>query len=349
MTSAAKPKTSLASKFIAGICIALMVVLLAAFAGVNIFVRTTYAGFYQHATRETPIPGTNDGFIVQDLDHLKNGTWLFSGYRSSGASPVYLLRADGTTAQITVTRPDGTTYDGHGSGITSNDEYVFLTDDEGLLALDLTAVENASDGATIQATGRRALEFAPAFMNIERDTLYLGNFYHPEAYETPDHHRMDTPGGDWNPAIMYTYPADTAGPLGYAEKAHCVYSIPARIQGMCITDNDQIVLSQSYGLASSHLLVYDASHLPVGTLAAAPDALEDESVTFEADGQEAPLYYLDSLSLKHEVLAPPMSEGIESLEGRIFISCESASDKYLFGKLYGANAVYALDASSIGD
>lgn len=37
-----------------------------------------------------------------------------------------------------------------------------------------------------------------------------------------------------------------------------------------------------------------------------------------------------------------MSEGIEYHDGRIYISEEAASNKYIFGKLYGAGVVYSL-------
>ena len=89
------------------------------------------------------------------------------------------------------------------------------------------------------------------------------------------------------------------------------------------------MLSQSYGLATSHLLAYDATALvPVGT--------------FVADGAEVPLYSLNSTNFTREVTTPPMSEGIEFHDGRIWVSYESASSKYFFGKLYGAGQVYAL-------
>ena len=37
-----------------------------------------------------------------------------------------------------------------------------------------------------------------------------------------------------------------------------------------------------------------------------------------------------------------MAEGIESYDGRVYVSDESASNKYFFGKLYGAGVVYSL-------
>ena len=50
-----------------------------------------------------------------------------------------------------------------------------------------------------------------------------------------------------------------------------------------------------------------------------------------------PLYYFDSTNLVSDLSAPPMSEGIEYHDGRIYISEEAASNKYIFGKLYGAS------------
>lgn len=340
-------KQGRAPKVIAGVFVALMALLLVAFFGVNAFVRIVYGAFYADAAREFPIPGTDEGFIVQDLDELEDGTWLFSGYVSSGVSPVYALHADGTVAKISIARLDGSIYDGHGSGITSDASHVFLTDDEGFLVFDIADLQNAGSGATVHAIGRRALEFAPAFMNIEDGSLYLGTFYHPGSYESPDAHKMDTPGGDWNPAIMYAYPEDEKGAFGFADQAACAFSLPARIQGACTTDDGQMVLSQSYGLASSHLLVYDLTGAMEGAVSgdatgAASAVAEEQGALFMADGREVPLFFLDSANLVEDIVAPPMSEGIEWHEGKVYLSCESASNKYLFGKLYGAGVVYAL-------
>ncbi len=332
-------------KVIAGIVLGLMALLLVAFAGVNIFVRVAYEPFYAASERALETPGLNEGFIPQDLDCLEDGTWLFSGYQTGGGeSFVWYLRPDGESGKLAVRRADGSAYDGHGSAITSDGTHVLLTDGEGYLVFDEAAMDQARELGEMQAVGSVDLEFAPAFMNIEQDALYLGNFYHPVVYETPEEHHLDTSSGEQNPAIMYAYEADPAGPYGYAPQASFAFSIPARIQGMCLTDDSQLVLSQSYGLASSHLLVYDLTALDV-------DAIEElpEASVFMADGREVPLFYLDGLSLVQDITAPPMTEGIEWHEGRVFIANESASDKYLFGKLYGGGAVYALNLSQIED
>lgn len=298
--------------------------------GLNIYVRVTYSSFYQEAREEFVEPGLNEGFIPQDIDYLNWGNcWLFSGYMGNGlASPIYKELDDNTYAKLTISMPDGSIYDGHGSGITSKGEYVFLTCEEGYLVLDAQTIVEAVDGDIIPALAKCDLDFSPAFMNVENDTLYTGNFYYPVAYETPEHHHIATADSQENPAVLYAYPADPESEYGFSSTASCVYSIPGKVQGICFTGGT-IVLSTSYGIASSHLLVYES------------DRLVQEGL-FTADGLEVPLYILDSRSLIEDIVAPPMTEGIKTHDGRIYISNESATNKYIFGKLYGATRVYSI-------
>ena len=299
--------------------------------GVNAYVRVAYAPFYEAATDEFPLPGLDAGFVPQDLDYLDEaGAWLFSGYQAKdGPSPLYRRDADGTVARLTVALPDGSSYQGHGSAVTSTDDYVLLAQEGGYLVLDAREVAAAPDGAALQPVGSVEMDFSPAFMNVEDGTLYAGDFYFPGDYETPAHHRIVTPDGTENPAVIYAYPASDAGRFGFAERAERVYSIPAMVQGVAVTADGQMVLSCSYGLRSSHLLAFDLGRTTVDG-------------AFVADGATVPLYALDSRSLAADLKAPPMTEGIESHDGLVYVSEESACSKYLFGRLYGAGVVYAL-------
>lgn len=327
----AKPRRPRPLKVVA--IVAAVVVGLAAVAlvGANAYVRVAYAPFYERASAAFPLPGIDEGFVPQDLDYLDLAdAWLVSGYMADGSpSPLYRRAADGSVARLTVATPEGAPYDGHGSAVTSTDDHVLLACEGGYLALDPRAVADAPDGATVQAEGSASLDFSPAFMNIEQGTLYAGEFYYPGDYETPAHHRIVTPDGTENPAVMYAYPASDQGRFGFVEQAERAYSIPAMVQGVAVTASGQMVLSCSYGLHSSHLLAYDLGRL-------APEG------TFVADGAPVPLYALDSRSLAADLEAPPMTEGIETHDGLVYVSGESACNKYVFGKLYGAGVVYAL-------
>jgi hypothetical protein len=78
-------------------------------------------------------------------------------------------------------------------------------------------------------------------------------------------------------------------------------------------------------LTKSHLLVYDL------------EQAKTENLDF--DGAQIPVMYLDGDCLVQDVACPPMAEELVYEKGRVFILTESASMKYLFGKLTSGNYV----------
>lgn len=307
-------------------CLAVLAVII-----VNIFVRVSFGTFYEQSGREFTIPGLDSGFIPQDIDYYDVGeTWLFSGYMADGSpSPVYKRYINGEITEVFVRDADGNIYDGHGSAITSNDDFIYLTCENGYLVFDANDLIELTDGESITALKKVDVDFSPAFMNIENDELYLGNFYHPEAYETPDNHHIDTTDGTQNQAVMYVYGSNPLFQYGFSSSPVRAYSIPDRVQGICATPDEKLIFSTSYGLAGSRILAYDTE----GML---PDGY------FSTSSGDVPLFILDSRTQLEDLEAPPMTEGIETHEGRIFISNESATNKYIFGKLYGANEVLSI-------
>lgn len=321
---------SIALRIIFWILVGLLGIAVIAVIVLNIYVRTTYASFFDRTEVAFPVPATGSGFVSQDLDYIEEADlWLFSGYMGDGSkSPVYKRLSDGTYQRFYVQLPDGSDYDGHGGGITSDAKYMFLTTEEGYLVCDLQQVVKAEEDAIVQAIGEVNLDFSPAFMNIENGTLYTGTFYYPSSYESPDEHFITQPDGSENPAIMYAYPSDARGAYGYADQAERAYSITRKVQGMCMNEGN-IVLSTSYSIETSQLLEYDVSD-------------NSKAGTFVADGREVPLIHLYEGNLVQTVDGPPMFEGIENVDGTIYLTEESASNKYIFGKLYGAGDVYKL-------
>lgn len=299
--------------------------------GINIYMHVCYATFYDRAHSEFEIPGTNSGFIVQDLNYAENeDAWLFSGYGSKGSpSPVYVRDRNGKVAKLEVQGLNGDVYTGHGSGITSNDDFVFLTCEDGYLVFNKGDLVNADGTTPVKAIAQVDLDFTPAFLNIEQGRLYAGNFYFPNDYETPQEHHILTSDSSMNMAILYEYEPDANEEYGFAQTPSRIFSIPEKVQGVTFTPEGNIVLSCSYALATSQLRTYDAAKLV-------------QNGTFRADDSDVPLYILDSKSLIADIEAPPMTEGIEYTNGRIYISNESASNKYIFGKLYGAGVVYSI-------
>lgn len=121
-----------------GVIITLVCVVVAVLIGFNLYIRIAYSSFYSKAQEEFAIPGVNNGFICQDLDYYDEGDcWLLQRlqFEPKGPSPLYRRDANGETVKFTAELPDGTPYEGHGSGITSSENFAFLTCDEGYLVV----------------------------------------------------------------------------------------------------------------------------------------------------------------------------------------------------------------------
>ena len=158
---------------------------------------------------------------------------------------------------------------------------------------------------------------------------FVGDFYRPEVYETPQDHHVTTPVGDRNPAVIAVYRADEAAEFGLELHPVAAISVREQVQGIGITQDGEIVLSTSYGFASSHLWFYSWDEARQGTL--------------ELDGREVPLYYLDSANLTHSVELPPMSEEVVCWDGKVYVLMESACTKYKFGNLIRGTQVFAYE------
>lgn len=313
-----------------GVATAIFAPCVLAISGLNIYMRASCAHFYDQAKVEFDNPGLAHGFIPQDLDYVESADeWIFSGYKSYDASPLMVIDPHGKTKSVYIEEPDGETYRGHGGGVSSTDDFVYLTTDHGYLVIPLAAVINAADGQTVKAVHRQSLDLDPAFLNIQDGVLYTGVFYREGPYSTPPEMHITTPDGTENAAVMFGYPADPNAEYGFATKADRVYSIPGQAQGFCITPEGQGMFSTSWGANPSGYLYYDMDKLT-------------QDGTYKADGEEVPLYCFDGRSFVRELQGPPMGEGIDVHDGRVYISNESASNKYIFGKFMGGQAVYSL-------
>ena len=108
------------------------------------------------------------------------------------------------------------------------------------------------------------------------ERLYVGEFYRAGNYETPKNHHVTLPDGSVNRAFMYEYNISSSTEYGLTvissndkinkqvPKVQKIYSIPERIQGVARvsgsndgTSGDTLILSQSYGLVNSEIMLYN--------------------------------------------------------------------------------------------
>ena len=319
-------------KVFKGILLGIFTLLVTVMCGVFITDRIGFADFYANAEKEMVMPGAWTGFTSQGFDYVKEeNKYLLTCYMTDGVSPsvVYAVDEHNTKKQTEVKlyKANGENYTSHVGGITHFGKYAYITHGKSLSLFLLADILDGDGKATQQ--GKIELPLSAAYCYVQDGYLYTGEYYYPEKYETPIDHRLTTPSGESNMALMCVYALDSETSLPASETPDKIFSTIGMVQGMCFTDNGKIILSTSWGLSVSQLYVYDLSKV----------AAED---TFNLDGTEIPLTYLDSACLQEIVEAPPMSEELVYKNGRVYIANESAGMKYLFGKLTSAAYLYSI-------
>ncbi|MBO5203968.1 MAG: hypothetical protein J6B72_05095 [Clostridia bacterium] len=289
--------------------------------------RFVFWNFYHNSERHEPIPGLWEGYIPQGYTVLDSSTRLSCGYMSNGeASRIYVTSGINDPVFVSMKKADGSNYTGHTGGISVYGDNVYITAKTGCDIFSLSDILDG-DGSAIQKDSVATIN-DPAYCVINGNMLYVGSFYREGNYETPESHRLTTPAGDKNTAIISAYKLNSDTGKPYGSIPDYVYSTAGLAQGMTFTDDGRMIISTSYGFAKSHLFVYDIDKATV------------DNDGFDINGVKIPLIYLDSDCLTHDIVAPPMAEEIIYDSGIVYIMNESASMKYLFGKLTSGTHVY---------
>ena len=156
-----------------------------------------------------------------------------------------------------------------------------------------------------------------SFLYTDDEYLYVGSFMDKSTTKVEKHIFQTEEGNHY--AICSQYKIDD---LSTPVK---IYSIRDYVQGICFTPDGKVVLSTSHGLTSSVYYVYDKNKAA------------DSGKTLDG----APVYYLDRL--ENEIKGPAMAEGLDYYNGKIITLTESASNKYIFGKVFFANKIVSLE------
>ena len=301
--------------------------------------------FFTGARQEMRVPGTWTDYVQQGFDRLDNGKYLVSVYNKEDESAaIYILENKEETLCV-LKNGDGTPYLSHAGGVTHYKDWVYIatdnhTDTEGDdycmhencdTNLDMFLLSDVLDGDGVATqVGSITIPNRLAYASIYGDTLYAGAFYRAGSkYLTPQNHQVTTPAGDKNTALMMVYTMDeTTGKPTTALPEYC-YSTLSNVQGMCLTGNGNMLLSTSWGLSASHIYQYNL------------EKAQENVGTVTLSGTDVPLYYLDSASLMKDLRTPPMAEELVWQDGRVFILTESASMKYLFGKIMSGNRIHS--------
>ncbi len=233
----------------------------------------------------------------------------------------------------------------HAGGIAVWKDYVYVAgcQDYCVYVYRKSDILSANDGDGVNALGRHmAYVSEKDYLNVDfaevyGGRLYLGEFYKEEDYPTLEKHHIVTEAGEENHALILGFTLSDEYEYGIPQYPDIGYSIPDMVQGAAFAEG-RVYLTTSWGLSDSHLYTY------------ADDLSDEDDLPFQYLrylDKGARIIELDSGSLISDTILPPMAEEIVPLNGELYIQCESASNKYIFGKFTGGRYCYALDLSSV--
>lgn len=279
----------------------------------------SYKQFYPISTKEFKIAGLNEGFTPQGLcfNESKN-QFLMCGYmKDNSASRVYVVDAEKneTIKYFTLKDAEGKDYVGHSGGIATDGTSVWIVGDKVVNRFMFDQIETVENKGSINIVDSFDAQNGADFVTIENGNLWVGEFHKDGKYDTPDSHHVEVEGKTLK-ALHLCYKIDESKAFGLDNTTPIkAISAGSLEQGMVFAD-DKIVVSTSYSLPNSKLLVYE-------NVLNAP-----ATGTIEIDGVSVEHYILKDSNLKKTIKAPSMSEEITISNNKVFILFESACQKY---------------------
>ena len=303
-------------KKILKIVLIIVLVLLVLWGVANLAIFVIYPDYMQQRQNVCSIPDLNNGFIPQGITYdAESNSYIMSGYMGDGVA-LYVV-TDSDYKEVKLLTADGKPFEGHGGGVTAVGKYVYVADGGCLTAFNIADIR-ANETAT--AVKEIKVDNSASYVSSDENYVYVGEFYRAGNYETEESHYFTTPEGEENKAIVSAYKVEADGEINAATPEFSV-SLPSLVQGFAMKDGVAI-LSRSWGLSSSKIEFYGE--------------LENSGKTISASGKEVPLYYVGSKNLIKSVDAPFFSEDITVVGDRVVINFESATNKYIIGKLFFA-------------
>ena len=325
---------------------ALFVIMTIIFAAFSIFAFVyyfgeTYNSFYTNANTEVKIPGLEEGFVPQGMEYEStNDIFLISGYMADGsASRLYVVGDDVKYVTFNYAEEE---YVGHAGGVTTNGDGVWIVGDGTLNYIKLAEILSADNETQLTFASQFTAPNGADFVTTYNNNLLVGEFQRDGNYIRNESHEITTPSDNTNKAVTFAYEINNNNEFGL-ESTTPIYAIstPSLVQGMVVTD-ENIILSTSYSLPSSHLYIYDNIIGTTGT------EYVVKREYFINDGEtETPIevdtYILDTPTSSETL--PPMSEEITLKDDAVCVLFENACSKYKMFTRVNLENVYNYELS----
>jgi hypothetical protein len=292
------------------------------------------------------IPGLAQDLIPQGITYDSTQDWfLISSYRKGKAAMITVVDAvTGTFVKsMSIYNSDGTPYLGHAGGIAVTPTDVWVVSGAFVNRIPLQSIQEMDFNNRVYIEDRFRTGVRSSFTTYANGILWIGEHHNYSRSVTDVSHYKVTRAGTTNHAWMMGFALDATGRLPSGTKnddstavtPDYIVSIPDKLQGAAILYDKSIVLSRSYGrTVDSRLLFFE-------------DVLSQSPHYYSTvNGITVPSWFLDRFSLKANVIAPPLAEGVVERKHTLTVLFESGAAAYRSTTTYPIDRLYHVDWSN---
>ncbi|MBQ4552411.1 MAG: hypothetical protein IJA59_05635 [Clostridia bacterium] len=296
-------------------------------------IQKNYQDFWNAGEFSVTIPGLTEDFIPQGIAYYApQDLIIFSGYTKDEFMPCALMAVERSTnklvKEIFLAHEDGSEYKGHSGGVCVTRKNIYISDDNHLYRISLDTFLNADNSCVYNFEETISVPCTASFCQYNYGVLWVGEFERTtlnpfeKQYETDPSHHLKVEGGKNTGWVLGYELTDTENEFDPSRLSasgaipNYILSTTERIQGFTIS-RDLIYLSQSYGRKNS------------STIYRHRNVLRETPHSYTTIyGTQVPLWVLDKSTITAELVAPPMSESLCTIDERVYIAFESGAAYY---------------------
>ncbi len=219
------------------------------------------------------------------------------------ASKIYItkLSTGDFFKELSLLEVDGSKNTKHVGGITTDNEYLWITNDYEVNKYSLEEILDTED-SEIKALENNKISIRGDFCTYNNGLLWIGDFYLKPFYNVPND----------NPLLM----AFEANEKIDYENPLYIISVPKMVQGLVILNDNEFVFTESF----TYLIKSNLSRYKID--------LSSVKEHYNYNGKDIPYYKCNKDNLINNTKLPPMAEGLFYKDGDFYILFESSATHY---------------------
>ena len=284
--------------------------------------------FYKYAEPSAILPGLTDAIVPQGFAYREDTkeyyiTNYVYGGSSTDNSVITVIDAltNKQVGEYYLYNSDGSVFTGHAGGLGISENNLYVANGKKVAKISLDTIDSMGSSGDLKFEEEFTLSIGSSgiggFCNYQDGVLWIGNFWESNDYATNAY-------GDYKALALGYVLDETNGNVfkasskvegeSYQYLPDYICEIPEKTQGIAVTSDGTMIISQSYGRKANSAIL-------IGTYPQGEN-------TITLAGKE---FKLSSFTQTRKLGASPQSEGIDFANGKLVTLFESGAKVYREG------------------